>query len=124
MCAVLCDSAVLVSLSLCSHALNFRLYWLFWAFGCILDRVNRFNAIVDRFRAFGGFAWLGVPSLSALVRPPVLPSVMCSGVALVPSVMGDALTVEGVPLPYYVLMRVGAVLRDITYTKIIFSKPR
>ena len=62
---------------------------------------------------------LGVPSLSAFS-----PSACASrGDALgVPSVMGDALTVECVPLPYYVLMRVGAVLPHLTHFKNIYSK--
>ena len=45
----------------------------FLPLGHILDRVRGFRAIVGDFRAFDGCARLGVPSLSALVRPSWLP---------------------------------------------------
>lgn len=46
-------------------------------------------------------------------------SVMRSGVALVPSVMGELLRVY--PLPYYIFMRVRAVLLNLSDIKIIYS---
>jgi hypothetical protein len=42
---VCCVALPLVMLS----RLKFSLVLAFWAFGCILDRVNRFRAIVGRF---------------------------------------------------------------------------
>ena len=45
----------------------------FVVFGGVIGGVCGFRAIVGGFRAFDGCARLGVPSLSALVRPSWLP---------------------------------------------------
>lgn len=119
--AVLCVFAVLVSLSLCRESLKFCRCWLFGRLGVFSVGLTALMRIQANFEPLAVLPRLGVPSLSALVRPPVLLSVMRSGV---PSVMGDALTVEGVPLPYYVLMRVGAVLPHLTHFKNIYSKTK
>lgn len=60
----------MLSRSIFSPLLAFRV------FGCVLVGVNAVNALVSRFKGFGGFAWLGVPSFSALFRPPLRLSVM------------------------------------------------
>ena len=81
---MLCDSAVLLSLSLCSHALNFRLYWLFGRLGVFSIGLTALMRLWGVFEHLAVLPRLGVPSLSALVRPSWLLAVMRSGGALRP----------------------------------------
>ena len=76
----------------------------FGVFGRVLVGVSAVNALVSRFGAFDGCALFG-DSLRRCARA-----------------VRDGCASEGVPLPYYVLMRAGAVLPTISHIKNIISK--
>lgn len=110
--------AVLLSLSLCSHARYFRPCWLFSLSGVFSVGCVAFVRSVAKFKPLTVAQAAPLP-LGASSRA-VLRSVIRSGGALLPSVAGELL--KAYPLPYYVLMRGGAVLPPISHIKIIFRK--
>lgn len=63
LCAVPCDIAVLFSLSLCSHALNFRLCWLFSLSGVFSLGLVPLVRLCAVFEPLTVCAWFGVPSV-------------------------------------------------------------
>jgi hypothetical protein len=85
LCAVLCASAALLSLSLCRESLNFGACWLFGCSGVFLCGCVVFVRL-----------WSILEPLAVALA--FAPSVLRSVVALLPSVMGELWTVCPSPI--------------------------